>query len=309
MRRVWLASLVVATAALLAVPSGAGAATFSNPSSIAVPDDDAAPPSAISVDGLDGTVTKVRATLHDLTSTGFPEDLDVLLVGPGGQSTLLMSDVCEQIEGFGPLTLTFDDEAASPLPDDGPCTSGTYKPSDAGTDSDTFFTGAPGGPYIAALSVFNGTSPNGIWQLFASDDVTSGEQTIAGGWSLELAAGSCSGVQPTLPEHVGTAGDDVITGTEGDDVILGFGGNDTINGLGGNDLICGGDGKDSVRGGNNKDKLVGQAGKDTLRGQRGKDTLLGKGGKDKLNGGTAKDVCKGGKKDDTAKKCEVEKSI
>jgi Ca2+-binding RTX toxin-like protein len=311
---------VVAITMLAAVPASASAATFSNPAPIAVPDaappDDEghAPPSPIVVDGLDGTVTKARATLHSWSATSFPNDLNVLLVGPGGQSTILVADVCipPNFGAFGPTTLTFDDEAASLVPENQPCPSGTYKPTnrdESDIDEDEFFPGAPAGPYPTALSVFNGTSPNGTWQLYASDDALFGVQTIAGGWSLELAAGTCSGLPATVPALVGTAADDTITGTPGPDVILGNGGNDTILGLEDRDVICGGPGKDVVRGGGDKDKLLGQGGKDTLRGQKGKDKLLGQGGKDKLVGGGGKDVCKGGKKDDTAKKCEVEKSI
>ncbi|HMP84148.1 MAG TPA: S8 family serine peptidase, partial [Verrucomicrobiota bacterium] len=48
-------------------------------------------PSTISVNGVTGTVSKVTVTLRSLSHT-FPDDLDILLVGPGGQKTLLMSD-------------------------------------------------------------------------------------------------------------------------------------------------------------------------------------------------------------------------
>jgi Ca2+-binding RTX toxin-like protein len=295
MRRRGVAFVVVAITLLAAIPASASAATFSNPTPIAVPDEDQAPPSPVSVDGLSGTVTKVRATLNAVTSDQFGDDLDVLLVGPAGQSTILMSDVCFTGNNVpSAFTLTFDDEAASPVPELGPCVSGTYRPAnfDQG-DADAFISGAPSGPYQAALSVLTGTSPNGTWQLFTADDESfgGGLQNITGGWSLELAAGSCSGLSATVPAHVGTAADDTITGTPGPDVILGLGGEDTIRGLSGKDTICGGQKKDTLRGGSGKDKLLGQ------------------GGSDKLSGGSGKDVCKGGKKDDTAKKCEVEKSI
>jgi Ca2+-binding RTX toxin-like protein len=98
----------------------------------------------------------------------------------------------------------------------------------------------------------------------------------------------CKGKPATI---VGTDGNDVRTGSRGRDVIVGLGGNDSLSGLAGNDLICGG------------------AGKDKLKGGAGKDTLLGQKGKDKLKGGGAKDICKGGKGNDTASGCEVEKSI
>jgi Ca2+-binding RTX toxin-like protein len=99
---------------------------------------------------------------------------------------------------------------------------------------------------------------------------------------------TCKGKPATI---VGTNGNDVRTGSQGQDVIVGLGGNDSLSGLAGNDLICG------------------NAGKDKLLGGKGKDTLLGQKGKDKLKGGGGKDICKGGKGNDTASKCEVEKSI
>jgi hypothetical protein len=102
------------------------------------------------------------------------------------------------------------------------------------------------------------------------------------------AALKCKGAQATI---VGTAGNDVRSGTPRRDVMVGLGGNDSLSGLAGKDLICG------------------NAGKDKLLGGKGKDTLLGQKGKDKLKGGGGKDICKGGKGNDTASKCEVEKSI
>src|SRR5215207_7267007 len=102
------------------------------------------------------------------------------------------------------------------------------------------------------------------------------------------AQATCKGLAATI---VGTNGNDVRTGSQGRDVIAGLGGNDTLSGLGGNDVICGGAGKDTLKGGKGKDKLYGQKGKDTLR------------------GGGGKDKCIGGKGNDTASKCEVEKSI
>jgi Ca2+-binding RTX toxin-like protein len=102
------------------------------------------------------------------------------------------------------------------------------------------------------------------------------------------APASCRGIPATI---VGTNGSDVRTGSLGRDVIVALGGSDTLSGVGGNDVICGG------------------AGKDTLRGGKGKDTLLGQKGKDALRGGGGRDFCKGGKGNDTASKCEVEKSI
>src|SRR5262249_1072776 len=66
-------------------------------------------PSTIVVSGLTGTVYKVTATLNNL-SHGAAADLDVLLVGPKGQSVLLMSDAAAGFVVSG-VSLTFDDDA------------------------------------------------------------------------------------------------------------------------------------------------------------------------------------------------------
>jgi hypothetical protein len=223
-----------------------------------------------------------------------PDEVDALLVGPGGQKVLLISDACGT--GTTPLPgqiFTFDD-AGSLLPASGPCTNGTYRPTNYGSP-DPFVTPAPPPPYGTSLSGLNGGPANGAWSLFVVDDAAGGEvnQPIAGGWSLDLLpAARCAGEAATRAASVGTAGDDVLNGTQGPDVILGLGGNDRLSGLGGMDVICGGIGND---------KLVGGL---------GKDRLLGENGRDQLNGGLGKDVCKGGTgKDKANKTCETRKTL
>src|SRR6185295_515937 len=49
-------------------------------------------PSNIFISGVMGGIVRATVTLNSLSHT-FPEDLDVLLTGPAGQSVLLMSDV------------------------------------------------------------------------------------------------------------------------------------------------------------------------------------------------------------------------
>jgi hypothetical protein len=98
-----------------------------------------------------------------------------------------MSDICSS-GGILPdllhLTYTFDDDAAAPLPET--CTgappSGTYKPTNYDT-ADNFPGVAP--PYWLGLANVRGTSPNGLWQLYAFDDASPDSWTI-GGWSLNL---------------------------------------------------------------------------------------------------------------------------
>ena len=72
-------------------------------------------PSNIAVAGFTGTVTKVTVTLKQLSHT-FPDDVDVLLVGPTGQTVILMSDATGSTDWVG-QTYIFDSAASALLPD------------------------------------------------------------------------------------------------------------------------------------------------------------------------------------------------
>ena len=98
-RSVWLLLAVFAVMGVcLAAPALAGAATFSNSGTITINDTaatcvgaEATPyPSTISVSGLSGTITDVNVTLTGFSHTA-PSDVALLLVGPQGQNTILMS--------------------------------------------------------------------------------------------------------------------------------------------------------------------------------------------------------------------------
>jgi hypothetical protein len=141
-------------------------------------------PSEINVSGVTGNVDSVTATLNNVQTFNGPDGssqvINLLLVGPAGQNVVLMSHV-----GSAPLnniTLNFDDNAAAFLGQPYPTTlpiiaSGNYKPSNHSLNGfrDIYPfpgetpTGAPEGPYGSTLSVFNKTSPNGTWKLFAVD--------------------------------------------------------------------------------------------------------------------------------------------
>jgi subtilisin-like proprotein convertase family protein len=169
--------------------------SFANASSISIPSRNAATPypSTLNVSGLAGAITKVTATLSNLSHT-FTDDVDALLVGPGGQTVLLMSDVGGP-SSSGNLTLTFDDAAANFLPDESALSSGSWKPTNIGVD-ETFASPAPAQPYGSVLSVFNGLNPNGTWRLYVWDDSLRDSGSIANGWRLTLvtqsAASCCS---------------------------------------------------------------------------------------------------------------------
>jgi hypothetical protein len=168
-------------------------------------------PSSIPVSGLVGTVTGVRVTLH-----GFhhlcAHDVDLLLVGPRGQQSILMSDAgdCETgPQQPAPVELAFDDGSAVGVPClNGPANllqSGLYSPTNDPTGPDTnctndgahpdvFAAPVPAGPYALGLSAFNGYDPNGSWSLYAMDQFNTDDGAIDAGWSLDftIPAGTLS---------------------------------------------------------------------------------------------------------------------
>jgi uncharacterized repeat protein (TIGR01451 family) len=168
-----------------------GGGTVANQSVIGVPFSGPAAlyPSSILVSGVAGVVNNVTVTLSNLNHS-FPADLDVLLVGPGGQKVVLMSDAGASI-GVTNAVLKFDDTSPVQLPQEGPIVSGTYHPTDytdlPPADVDAFPLPAPAGPYATALAAFNGQAVNGLWSLFVLDDFAGDNGRIAGGWHLSFS--------------------------------------------------------------------------------------------------------------------------
>ena len=160
---------------------------YRNSASITINDDVAASPypSAIVVPTTAGTVTKVTVTIYGLTHAR-QNDLDILLVGPLGQKALLMSDIGGGVS-VANVNVTFDDAAGVFLPTGAVAiTTGTYRPTDSGGNSDAFSAPAPAAPYDLTLSVFNGTIPTGTWSLYVMDDRALNTGSISGGWRLSL---------------------------------------------------------------------------------------------------------------------------
>ena len=176
----------------LAALAPADAQTFTNAGAIIIPngspDVSLGPsnpyPASILVAGTVGTIANVTVALTNFSHT-YGDDLDILLVGPGGQSVILMSDTGGPFDLVG-FNLTFSDAAAAALPDNAPFASGTFRPTNFG-GGDTFPAPAPAGPYGSTLAVFNGTSANGTWQLFVQDDLGGDVGAIAGGYALTFA--------------------------------------------------------------------------------------------------------------------------
>ena len=199
---------------------------FSNPASITITDRNnntaggtngiSNPyPSTINVSGLSGTISDVNVTLTGF-SAARPRDIDVVVVAPGGQTLMIMSDTGGLNSTSPGVNLTFDDSAAASLSDTAQIVLGTYKPTDyvfSTTDSDTF--PAPGPSSInrpaptgssTLASVFNGLTPNGNWNLYIIDDsLGGGNSAVTGGWSIDIttagavAATSTSIVSNTNP--------------------------------------------------------------------------------------------------------------
>ncbi len=158
--------------------------TFSAGDDIVIPYSGSASPSPATLDvsGLGGTVTKVTVSLA--ISHTWPEDVDILLVGPNGQTVVLMSDAGGGSD-LDKVTLVFDDSAGAAVPFSG-IVSGTYRPANYvgmfGGDPDSY-PGAPTGNHGSSLSVFNGQNPNGVWSLYVVDD-TGGDRGLISDWGI-----------------------------------------------------------------------------------------------------------------------------
>ena len=139
-------------------------------------------PATIAVSGAPRGVTDVNVTLTGLTHA-FPLDVDMLLVGPGGQQATILSDAGNGTAISG-VNLVLDDQATADVPS--PITAGTYRPTNVGASADPFLAPAPTATGDSALSVFNGTDPNGTWSLYIADD-GSGDVGVLAAWSLTIA--------------------------------------------------------------------------------------------------------------------------
>ena len=172
----------------------AGPGAFANPAPITVPATGSGPanaspyPSSLAVSGLSGTITDVNVSICGLGHT-FPDDVDVLLVGPDGTTNIaVMTDVSGGTDITG-MVYTFDDAAVASMADGVTSLSGTYKPTQGTTCNGTCgYNGSsvPPAPHGRALSVFNGLAPNGTWRLYAYDDTAGDTGQIATGWRLQI---------------------------------------------------------------------------------------------------------------------------
>jgi hypothetical protein len=154
-------------------------------------------PSTINVSGLTGG-KKIKLELTGLNTT-YPGDMDWLLVGPGGQKFVVMSDALSSFTTQTAANVVFTDSAAAIIPATGSTNlNGEWKPTDHNvTPADNFPAPAPASPWSSPAptgsatfaSVFGtaGTAMNGTWSLYGVDDVSGDVATITG-WKLTFEA-------------------------------------------------------------------------------------------------------------------------
>jgi len=178
-------------------------------------------PSTITVSGGPMLIGTMRVTLYDV-SHAFPDNMDVLLVGPNGQKYLLLADTGGNtaIPTTGHVTLTFSDFAGTHVPDSMPWTTGQFLPTVCDANNSVFAPGAPALPYVTPNCTTPNSSPqsmfgapgtgfgltdsNGVWSLYVRDDAGQARPigdaanfaigTIAGGWGLQFLVPTASGV-------------------------------------------------------------------------------------------------------------------
>jgi hypothetical protein len=182
------------------------ATSFSNPAPIVIPSvgTGSVYPSSITVSGITDPVVGARVQLNGLTHT-WPNDVDVLLVGPTGQTLVVLSDAFGGTAAGNAdnATILLRDDAASAAPSANTLLTGfsEYRPTNHGA-GDAFAVPAPAGPHAnpepagsAKLANFAGLNPNGTWNLFVVDDTSGDLGTIASGWTLSILT-----AQPSICE-------------------------------------------------------------------------------------------------------------
>jgi subtilisin-like proprotein convertase family protein len=141
-------------------------------------------PNAIAVSGV-GTVTDVNIRFMGTNHT-FPDDLDIFIEGPTGATAILMSDAGGSVDMVG-VDITFDDEAAGPIPDGTAITTGSYQGFNY-VAGDIWDAPAPVPAANSLLSVFDGVDANGTWNMWGDDDV-GGDSGFMSDWCIDFTVG------------------------------------------------------------------------------------------------------------------------
>ena len=83
-------------------------------------------PSQITVSGGPTIIGSMRVTIYDLMAN-IPDNLDVMLVSPGGQAFILTANAGGGSQG-SPVTINFTDTAGQVIPDNGPLATADFEP-------------------------------------------------------------------------------------------------------------------------------------------------------------------------------------
>ncbi len=175
-----------------------------NTSPMTIPDSGPASlyPSSVTLAGLPTSVSKVSVLLQGLYHNHF-EDLDVLLVDPGGLGVMLLSDAGGPF-GQSLWNLTLDDDAWDYIPEDSSIFVGAHRPANYGIAQDTFPAPAPQISHYPDLFRFRGRDPNGTWRLYVVDDAAGFTGAVEGGWCLSVTtvvpSASCIPFPVTIPD-------------------------------------------------------------------------------------------------------------
>lgn len=183
----------------LGAPVGGAPSTFTSAVPVRIPGTGTGPgvadvyPTTLNVSGVTGNKT-ITLEFTNLSTT-YPGDMDWLLVGPGGQKFVVMSDVISAFNTQTNAVVRLLDSAANSLPAGALANmAGDWKPTDVNvTPVDAWAAPAPAGPYSSPgptgsatfTSVFGsaGSGMNGTWSLYGVDDVGGDFATITG-WKL-----------------------------------------------------------------------------------------------------------------------------
>ena len=182
-----------------------GSITFQNNAAISIPTTGSPGvgslyPSVISVNGVVAPVYNVSVKLKKLNHS-WVNDVDILLVGPGGEKFIILSDVGSSSSDPVNADLTLTDTSSILLNANSTIATGIFKPSNVGA-TDVFPAPAPAAPYNSAApggsatfaSVFRGINANGNWSLYVVDDAGSDGGSISEGWELVIStlASACA---------------------------------------------------------------------------------------------------------------------
>jgi hypothetical protein len=196
------------------------ATEFTNPTPIFVNAGETGSTS-INVGGYTGSALGVRVTLFGI-SAATADNMDFLLVGPNGGKYVVMADTGGS-NALSNATLTFEDLAATSLPDSANISLGqNYKPTNC-VPMVSQFVGAPAPPYSepgcgptltnTLAGTFGGAVPNGAWTLYVRNDGgvdPLGATPALGGWGIQFLAPTAA--PASLSGRVATASGEGIRG-------------------------------------------------------------------------------------------------